>query len=209
MGVRVDGGDSLADQVADEGHWRDLALLIAVVSDKKKDTGSTDGMVRSVATSALLRHRALSVVPGRLAAIEAAYRARDFDTFARLTMADSNQFHAACLDTFPPIFYMNDVSRRIIGLVHRINDAVGRTVAGYTFDAGPNAVIFTRTGDAPMVLAALLAHFPPPPSLLAEGCVGAGGRGGCAALLRARAGRRGGAAPLRDEGRPARGPPRL
>ena len=75
--------DSMAVQVADEAHWPDLVLLIAVVSDKKKDTGSTDGMGRAVATSALLAHRAKEVVPGRLAAIEAAYRNRDFATFAR------------------------------------------------------------------------------------------------------------------------------
>ena len=34
---------------------------------------------------------------------------RDFETFGQLTMADSNQFHATCLDTYPPIFYLNDI----------------------------------------------------------------------------------------------------
>ena len=164
MGARLDGSDSIAEQVADERHWPQLRLLIAVVSERKKDTGSTDGMVRSVATSELLRHRALSVVPPRLAAIERAFLARDFAEFAKLTMQDSNQFHACCLDTYPPVFYMNDVSRRIIGLVHRVTEAAGRVVAGYTFDAGPNAVVLTLEQDAPHVLAVLLAHFPPPPA---------------------------------------------
>lgn len=143
MGASPDGKDSIAVQVADEKHWPELAVLIAVVSDKKKDTGSTEGMRTSVETSSLLPHRAAVVVPERLKAIEAAYAARDFEAFARITMQDSNQFHAACLDTFPPIFYMNDTSRRIIGLVHAFNEAKGRIVAGYTFDAGPNAVIYT------------------------------------------------------------------
>jgi diphosphomevalonate decarboxylase len=160
MGARVDGSDSIAVQVADEAHWPALRLLIAVVSDKKKDTGSTDGMVRSVATSTLLRHRAQTVVPQRLEEIKRAFHARDFATFAQLTMQDSNQFHACCLDTFPPVFYLNDTSRRIIQLVHRLNEAAGRTVAGYTFDAGPNAVIFTLKEDAARVLALLLAYFP-------------------------------------------------
>ena len=75
--------DSMAVQVADEAHWTDLVLLIAVVSDKKKDTGSTDGMQRAVATSALLAHRAAAVVPARLAAIEKAYVERDFASFAK------------------------------------------------------------------------------------------------------------------------------
>ena len=48
----------------------ELVVLIAVASDKKKETGSTDGMQRSVATSPLLAHRAKEGVPGRLAAIQ-------------------------------------------------------------------------------------------------------------------------------------------
>ena len=41
---------------------------------------------------------------------------------------DSNQFHACCMDTMPPIFYMNDVSKKIIAFVHNINTAAGRTL---------------------------------------------------------------------------------
>ncbi|CAN0504445.1 unnamed protein product, partial [Discosporangium mesarthrocarpum] len=51
------------------------------------------------------------VVEPRLAAIEKAYLAKDFETFGNITMQESNQFHATCLDTYPPIFYMNDISR--------------------------------------------------------------------------------------------------
>jgi diphosphomevalonate decarboxylase len=161
MGAREDGSDSLAVQVAKEDHWPELALLIAIVSDRKKETGSTEGMSISVATSDLLSHRAAAVVPKRLPEMEAAYIARDFPTFAKLTMQDSNSFHSVCADTYPPIFYMNDVSRRIIALVHAANEAAGKTIAGYTFDAGPNAVIFTLRDDAPTLLATLLNHFPP------------------------------------------------
>ncbi len=56
-------------------------------------------------------------------------------------MMDSNQFHATCLDTFPPIFYMNDVSRAVVATVHALNKASGRNLCAYTFDAGPNAVM--------------------------------------------------------------------
>ncbi|CAE7225594.1 Mvd [Symbiodinium sp. KB8] len=140
MGEAADGKDSMAVQVAPESHWPELRVLVCVVSDKKKDTGSTPGMVASVKTSELLAHRATAVVPKRLADIEAAFLAKDFETFGRITMADSNQFHATCLDTFPPIFYMNDTSRHIIGLVHTLNKVAGRTVAAYTFDAAAEAV---------------------------------------------------------------------
>jgi len=69
MGSKEDGSDSMAVQVAPEGHWPELRVLIAVVSDKKKDTGSTAGMVASVNTSPLLGFRAREVVQPRLEAI--------------------------------------------------------------------------------------------------------------------------------------------
>lgn len=67
-----------------------------------------------------------------------------------ICMQDSNQFHAVCLDTYPPIFYMNDTSKAIIRLVHALNDFNGSICAAYTFDAGPNAVIYTLEKFAPL-----------------------------------------------------------
>ena len=52
------------------------------------------------------------IVPKRVLAMEEAIKNRDFVSFAQLTCNDSNQFHAVCLDTSPPIFYMNDTSHR-------------------------------------------------------------------------------------------------
>lgn len=124
-------------------YWPEIRAVILVVSDKEKDTSSTSGMETSRKTSPLLAHRAAHIVQGRLEELEKAYLARDFDTFGRITMQDSNQFHAVCLDTYPPIFYMNDTSRIIIRLVHVLNEILGGVKAAYTFDAGPNAVIYT------------------------------------------------------------------
>lgn len=197
MGARADGADSRAVQIAGEKHWQELAVLIAVVSEAKKETGSTDGMATSMATSPLLAHRAASVVPGRLAELEAAYLARDFAAFGALTMRDSNQFHAVCLDTYPPVFYMNDTSRRIVGLVHAFNAARGVVAAAYTFDAGPNAVIYTTRDAVADMLAVLLAHFPDPravpPAALPAGytpyAAGGGSYVSCAATATAAAAR--------------------
>ncbi|NWT76427.1 MVD1 decarboxylase, partial [Prunella himalayana] len=54
-GERPDGTDSLALQVAPETHWPELRVLVLVVSGEKKPVGSTAGMQTSVETSPLLK----------------------------------------------------------------------------------------------------------------------------------------------------------
>ncbi|ORY31405.1 putative diphosphomevalonate decarboxylase [Naematelia encephala] len=158
-GTSPDGSDSLAEQVEPASHWPEMQALICVVSDAKKGTSSTSGMQRTVATSPLLSAR-LAGVPARMKAMESAITSRDFPAFAELTMADSNQFHAVCLDTSPPIFYLNDVSRAIIALVEEINRANTTPIAAYTFDAGPNAVIYAQAKDMPVIITAVKKFFP-------------------------------------------------
>lgn len=142
MGSKEDGGDSVAYEVAAASHWPDMRAIILVVSEEKKGVSSTAGMQATVETSSLFQKRAREVVPERMKSMERAIRERDFGSFAELTMSDSNSFHATCLDTRPPIFYMNDVSRAAIKTVEAINERAGRAVAAYTFDAGPNAVVY-------------------------------------------------------------------
>ncbi|XP_030060445.1 diphosphomevalonate decarboxylase [Microcaecilia unicolor] len=161
MGERDDGKDSLAQQIAPESHWPELRVLVLVVSAERKPVGSTAGMQTSVETSPLLKHRAEAVVPDRMKEMCRAIRQRDFERFGQLTMKDSNQFHATCLDTFPPIFYLNDISRRIIHVVHRFNAHYGQTKVAYTFDAGPNAVIFCLEQTVDEFVSVLRRCFPP------------------------------------------------
>ena len=163
-GVKKDGSDSIAIQVADEKHWPEMRAVILVVSDKEKDTSSTSGMSTSKSTSPLLTFRAEEVVPKRMEMMEKAYKNHDFETFGKLTMQDSNQFHATCMDTYPPIFYMTDVSKIIIRLCHVINDFYGSIKAAYTFDAGPNAVIYCLEKDVEMITAVMAKYFPAPGS---------------------------------------------
>jgi len=55
---------------------------------------------------------------------------------------------------------MNDTSHSVAELVHAINETLGRTVAAYTFDAGPNACLFILEEDVPIVAAVIEAAFP-------------------------------------------------
>ncbi|KAL7472281.1 hypothetical protein ACHAXS_012614 [Conticribra weissflogii] len=159
-GKKEDWSDSIAEQVADEFHWPEMRAVILVVSDAKKETSSTYGMSTSVATSELLAFRAKEIVPKRMDTIEEAIKAKDFEAFGKVTMMDSNQFHATCLDTYPPIFYMNDVSRSIVQMVHKYNSWAGEIRAAYTFDAGPNAVLYTLEKYVVELLALVLKYYP-------------------------------------------------
>ncbi|MFT7806906.1 diphosphomevalonate decarboxylase [Arapaima gigas] len=138
-----------------------LFSCLRQVSAERKPVGSTAGMQTSVETSSLLKHRAQAVVSTRMDEMILAIRQRDFSTFGELTMRDSNQFHAICLDTYPPIFYLNDVSRRIISLVHRYNHHYRETRVAYTFDAGPNAVIYTLQQHVSEFVQVVTHFFPP------------------------------------------------
>ncbi|KAI9674381.1 MAG: diphosphomevalonate decarboxylase [Trizodia sp. TS-e1964] len=160
MGSRPDGSDSEAVCVAPAAHWPGIRALILVVSAAKKTISSTAGMQTTVATSSLYPARTVKVVPARMLEMKEAIRDRDFAAFGRITMRESNSFHATCLDTEPPIFYLNDVSRSAIRVVECINEAAGSIVAAYTFDAGPNAVIYYEVKNAEMVLGTFRAAVP-------------------------------------------------
>ena len=152
MGSREDGSDSLAEQVAPASAWPQMRALILVASAAKKAVGSTSGMQQTVATSGLFQRRVAEIVPANMDAMERAIRDKDFAAFAEVTMRDSNSFHACCADTYPPIFYMNDVSRAAVRAVEKINEAAGRSVAAYTFDAGPNCVVYYLEQDEAAVV---------------------------------------------------------
>ncbi|XP_003383859.1 PREDICTED: diphosphomevalonate decarboxylase-like [Amphimedon queenslandica] len=162
-GEREDGEDSIAEQVCPDMHWPDLQVLILVVSEQKKTVSSTSGMRTSVETSSLINFRANNVVPARMDEMKQAIKEKDFSTFATLTMKDSNQFHAVCLDSYPPIMYMNDASKYIVQLVTAYNLLYSSPRLAYTFDAGPNAVLFTPGGNIGEILGLVQHYLPPNP----------------------------------------------
>jgi diphosphomevalonate decarboxylase len=82
-------------------------------------------------------------------------------------MKDSDQFHAVCLDTHPSIFYLNNKSRNVIALVYELNRISitqsgysGSYVAAYTFDAGPNPVIYGLERNMKEIVNTIATNFP-------------------------------------------------
>ena len=141
-GEKMDGSDSFAEQVAQHTHWPEFRAVIAVTAEEKKKVSSRSGMKQTVGTSSLFKTR-LEEMDLKIEQMKKNILSKNLPSLAELTMRESNSMHAVMLDTFPPILYLNDASKRIIHAIHELNQAKGAAVAGYTFDAGPNAHVYT------------------------------------------------------------------
>jgi diphosphomevalonate decarboxylase len=63
-------------------------------------------------------------------------------------MRCSDAMHGVMNATSPSIHYLNDTSMRIVEAVREMNEGAGAGLkAAYTFDAGPNAVVFCLDKD--------------------------------------------------------------
>ncbi len=141
-GVNEDGSDSYAEQIADENHWPEFRIVTAIVSEEPKIIGSTEGMKRTAETSSLYQQRQ-KTLPETTENAKRAILKKNHEELFRIAMAESNSLHAVMLDSWPPIMYMNDTSKKIMAKIHEMNETKGSTIAAYSFDAGPNCHIFT------------------------------------------------------------------
>lgn len=160
MGVQESGDDCKATQYVPNTHWPEMNVLCAVVKGIKKDVSSTKGMQLSVENSPLMPTRIDTIVPERMEAVSKAISEKDFETFATITMHDSDDLQHVCRTTEPPIVYPTQDSYALIRLVHAYNRAKGRKALAYTFDAGANCFMFTLEKDVPEVIATIRHHFP-------------------------------------------------
>ncbi|KAM3127267.1 hypothetical protein pb186bvf_020635 [Paramecium bursaria] len=130
----------------EESIWlRDITKIVIVtdVYQGKKEVLSTDGMRSTWETSKLIQARVREYADIHRDELMKALRSQNFNSLMEVIMKDSNQFHATCMDTYPPLFYLNDFSRQIIHLVHKYNrDNLDHV--GYTFDAGSHAVLLMK-----------------------------------------------------------------
>ena len=147
MGSKKYGSDSYAVQVAPASHWPKLRNVIAITDAGRKLIGSDMGMQLTVSGSALYKER-VKRMPSIIRGMKSAILSRDLEAFLSLAMKESSNMHAVMLDSTPPIIYLNDISREIMRAVHAFNELEGGTVAGYTFDAGPNAHVYTTEKHA-------------------------------------------------------------
>ena len=142
MESKADGSDSFAKQLEPASHWKGLRNVIAIVETGKKKVPSNEGMQKTVRTSKLFQKR-LAYLPGALRSMKNAVASRNYPAFAEILMAESDSMHSCMLDTKPQLAYLNSHSKEIIYEVRRLNSTASNPVTAYTFDAGPNAHLYT------------------------------------------------------------------
>lgn len=153
-GQKADGSDSYAEQAFDENYWPELVDNIVVVSQSKKKVSSRAGMRQTIETNPLFKSRP-EAAEKRLREFIDAYRNRNLDSISRIMIADNNEMHALMLSTVPSIRYLNPASYAIMDAIDELNASSSEAVAGYTFDAGPNANIITTDKNQQKVMSAI------------------------------------------------------
>ena len=154
-------GDSLSSCIYPAEHWSELRIIILIFNSNKKSVSSTDAMQRTRETSTLFQAR-LSTINKKIDKLIEAIKTKDFNTFAEIVMKDSSQFHAVCMDTYPPVIYLNEQSKHLIDLVHSYNHMnENQTLkVAYTFDAGPNPFCFIHNEHVEEFLRLLKYFYP-------------------------------------------------
>lgn len=125
------------------GFFTNLCVVNFILDAKVKEIKSKEGMNRTCETSDLFIAR-VQKVEKTIEAFLNIINDRDYHLFFELLMRESNNFHAVLMDTFPPIFFLNENSKKVIKLIHQLNAENGDNFVGYTFDGGCNPFIFVR-----------------------------------------------------------------
>ena len=131
---------SFAETILPPPHFSELSIIYCKVEEGEKKTKSRAGMRQSVGTVhdyyGWAEFEEKMLLPHSLLAA----KEKDWVELFKICKKASSNFHAICQRTYPPIHYLNDKSWEIIDAIQPMEEAA------YTFDAGPNAVIFTLKG---------------------------------------------------------------
>jgi diphosphomevalonate decarboxylase len=127
-------------QVKDGEMLVEIRNIILIVDKAEKKISSNEGTIISQRTSPFYCEWIKSN-ENHIEKIKISISKKDFHTFFEIIMKNSNSLHSVMLSSYPPLIYLNDISFKIIEKIHEINKEI--TICAYTFDAGPNAHIFT------------------------------------------------------------------
>jgi len=132
-GIKHDGSDAVATQLAPKEYW-ELRLLIAITSESKKKTGSTDGMKLSKKNSPYYQGW-INSSSSDIEEMRSAIKTKDFQKLGELAEFSCLKMHGLAISSRPGLLYWNGTT---IEVIHAIKELRRRGRAVYfTIDAGP------------------------------------------------------------------------
>ncbi|MFO7799925.1 MAG: diphosphomevalonate decarboxylase [Rhodohalobacter sp.] len=148
-----DDQDDFAIQLEDESYW-DLRLLIAVTSTDKKETGSTEGMVRTAKSSPFYTGWVESQ-QADLDEMRRAIKKKNFAKVGELTEHSCFKMHGLAMSGRPPLLYWNGATTEMIHTIWNLRTK--GTAAYITMDAGPQVKVLCQPGNSELVKQAMLS----------------------------------------------------
>ncbi len=150
MIVTGDGiGDSYAEQIADEDHWK-LSDIILIPNRDEKKVGSTEGHALA-STSPYFKQR-ISDIPTRQAECINAILKKDFEKLQSVSEIDALDMHHVMETSTPVLQYLSAETHRIIDEVKALRSAKHLEVL-FTMDAGPTVHLLCTEDAKTEVLA--------------------------------------------------------
>lgn len=134
-GIRDDGLDCSAQQIAAATHWPELRIISVVISSQPKSVSSRDGMFLSMHTSAYYSSwikQSEATIPLFIEAITQ----KDLNKLGSLTEAEWKAWQQVLHTTVPTLYYLNPISETVITAIEKLRSS--GVACFFTTDAGPN-----------------------------------------------------------------------
>lgn len=140
---KIDKDSSYAESLIPASELKDIKIILPLIKVDEKPLDSRSGMRRSVETAPLYWHWVEYEENVLLPRLLEAFKIRDYHKIWEIVIRASDGLHSIMLNSYPKIVYMNDSSHNIANMILDLNNKLGKNVAAYSFDAGPNPLIFT------------------------------------------------------------------
>ncbi len=136
------------------GEQLDVEMLVAVTTLGPKETGSTDGMRHTQATSPYYPAW-VTAAPVLFAEAKQALLARDLERLGAAMEHSTLLMHASMMAARPALIYLRDSTLRVMECVRQLRAA--GSAAFFTMDAGPHVKVLVERANSARVSAALAA----------------------------------------------------
>lgn len=142
--------NSFAISLFEPNHWK-IADIVAIVSDKPKNVGSTAG--QKIAKASPFFKIRLKNIDKKINQIKKYIKQKNFARFGELIEAESMELHAIMMTSTPPLIYWHPETLKLMACVKSWRSE-GLPIY-FTIDAGPNLHLIVEDKNIPALLAKL------------------------------------------------------